>query len=420
MEKRIRSLVSLVTFLVIINQPCFSYERNTNCLVQKKILIVRQVVSDPDEQNDFEQLVNVLLSKACITKVSILSLDPAASVQHFEDFNAFHSSPADLVHNTKKWPEDVNKFVEGHIERLRNEDYNSENAVFIIAIRRTINFYGALVETFVRNFGRKVKLICLYPAMLSWRLSNLVPFHRIVITWHNIVVGQNSYNMIANLALNPDYNRYKVAEYFAPDVELTESCFNNKHNNANTTTTTTTVVYVWLVNPIDYFPLPLPEITPLLQLLIFLRRKLHNVGSRLEIIMNRRDKLKIAFEKLGFLCHTERVPQSFGTILYRDLFEELIPKYNELEEDNDTKWEEKMWLKKKTKKLYLNINRYGTPRSILQRFSHQMVSVKYNLESNDFNGAGYQIVVHPQYLVSEETLEVLINHFNEKACALTH
>ena len=317
-----------------------------------------------------------------------------------------------------------------------HKEHDSDNTVFIVAVKGRIkNVLVDLVATFVRQFGRNVKLIFLCQE-LSWsQLFGLVPFHRIIISWNYLATGKNSFNMIADLALNPDYNRYKMAEYFAPNTKFTESCFTNKHtNNATTNTTESTILYVWLIHTHHYFPHP--EITPLIQLLILLRRKLRDVGSRLEIVTHiRNNNLKLAFEGLGFVCHTERMRSyyyGFSGYDYRDLFDTLIPKYNELDnkkadkmtstsKDNfaNNNTDQKSLIPRNKTKLHLNINRFGTPRSIMKHFAHQFVSIRYNLQDNrDFWKNGHQLLVPPLDLVTDQTIEILMKMLDDKACAL--
>ena len=227
--------------------------------------------------------------------------------------------------------------------------------------------------------------------------------------------------MIADLALNPDYDRYKMAENFASHIKFTESCFTNKNvNNIKITTTTSTVLYVWLIDTHQYFPQP--ELTPLVQLLILLRRKLHDVGSRLEIVTHiKHNNLKIAFESLGFVCHSEPFKSYYQYWMFdfRRLFGDLIPKYNEL---NKNKADQKnlTFIRKKTKKLHLNINKFGSPRSTMAQFTDQFVSIRYNPENNrNFWLSGNQLLVTPLDLATDKTIETLMKFFDEKACALS-
>ena len=157
---------------------------------------------------------------------------------------------------------------------------------------------------------------------------------------------------------------------------------------------------------------------------MFLRRKLRDVGARLEIVTHiKYNNLRVAFESLGFVCHTERMRSyiyGFGGFDYNELFDELIPKYNEFRNKNkNTDQKTVPTNKTKTKILHLNINSYGTPRSILTRFKHQMVSIRYDDDDLDFKVTGNQLYVNPLVLATDEPLETLLNIFDEKACALS-
>ena len=423
---------SLLLASSIIVQPCQSLldDSNPYCPVQRKVVFIRQVKSIFDEeQNAFDQLVNIMLLKTCIVSVSTLALDEEANkIHHFQDWEQLQSAPADFAHihdeKNRKSLFDINEFVNDHMIMLESQkQHNSSNTVFVIAIRRRVTIYKDLLATFKRIFGKDVIVIVLCIVTNLKDLFSLVPFHRIILLWSDMSIGKNSHGFITDLALNPDHDRYKMAEYFVADAKLTESCFKNKNNtNTSTTTTTTTVLYVWLIHSPLYFPKP--ELTPLVQLLMFLRRKLRDVGARLEIVTHiKYNNLRVAFESLGFVCHTERMRSyiyGFGGFDYNELFDELIPKYNEFGNKNkNTDQKTVPTNKTKTKILHLNINSYGTPRSILTRFKHQMVSIRYDDDNLDFKVTGNQLYVNPLVLATDEPLETLLNIFDEKACALS-
>lgn len=342
------NIISVTTHLLvvfIIFQPCHSLDYSSQyCPVRRKVVFIRQVhFIYSEEQNAFDQLVNIMLSKTCITSVSTLALDENANIHHFQDWEQFQSLPADSVHfyKEKKNPRrntfEINDFVNDHMVMLESrKQHDSHNTVFIIAIRKNVKIYDDLVATFKRIFGKNVKMIflCIVPYLKN--IFPWVPFHRIITLWNDLRIGKNSHGIITDLVLNPDYDRYKIAEYFVPDIKLTKNCFTNKNNNNSTTST---VLYVWLISSSQYFTKP--ELTPLVQLLMLLRRKFHDVGSRLEIVTHvKYNNLKIAFESLGFICHTEQMRSyiyGFDDFDFKKLFADLIPKYNELESNKGDK-----------------------------------------------------------------------------------
>ena len=423
----------VVASITIMIQPCQSLlgdGANEYCPVQRKVVFVQQVhYIAPEEINGFEQLVNVMLSKTCITSISILAIDFDAKIHHYENWEQFQSVPSDpdpthIRDNTHVPQSDINEFVNEHIFLLESQKkHNADNTVFIIAIRGRNGLHRDLVATFVKNFGKGVKLIFLCRENNWSQLFGLVPFHRIILSWNYMSTGKNSFNMIADLALNPDYDRYKMAEYFAPHIQFTESCFTHKNvNNINITTTTSTVLYVWLIHTYDYFPQP--EITPLVQLLILFRRKLYDVGSRLEIVTHiKHNNLKIAFESFGFVCHPEPFKSNYhyGWMYdFRSLFSDLIPKYNELENNNKADQKNPTFIRKKFKKLHLNINKFGSPRSTMAQFTDQFVSIRYNpVDDRNFWLSGNQLLVTPLDLAKDKTIEALMKFFDKKACALS-
>ena len=413
----------LVSFIMI--QPCHLLDGGSNqfCPVQRKVVFIRQVRSIfNNEQDAFDQLVNIMFSKSCITSISTLALDDKAKMHHIKDWEQFQSVPADSVHLYKeeigqRYTLDINKFVFDHMVALESrKQHNSNNTVFIIAIRDREIVYRDLVTTFKRIFGDNVKLVFLCIETNLPDLFSLVPFYRLIISWTDLDFGRNSNNFITDLALNPNYDRYKIAENFVPDTTLTESCFMNKNKNTTTTPTTTTtpVLYVWLIYSPLYFPKP--ELTPLVQLLMFLRRKLRDVGARLEIVTHvETNKLKAAFESLGFVCHVERMRSyvySFGRFDFEELFSELIPKYNNKNTDQNTNH--------RAQTLHLNINKYGTPFTTLAQFTQQLVSIRYitpsHWEKRDFRITGDQLNVHPLDLATDQLFESLIKILNKKAC----
>ena len=419
----------LVSFIMI--QPCHLIDGGSNqyCPVQRKVVFIRQVISIFDKEQDaFDQLVNIMFSKSCITSISTLALDDRAKIHHFQDWEQFQSVPTDSVHLFKeeigkRYALDINGFVIDRMVALESQKrHNTDNTVFIIAIRTRVSVYRDLVSTFKGIFGDNVKLVFLCVETSLPELFPLVPLHRIIILWNDLDFGSNSHGIITDLALNPDYDRYKMAEYLVPDTTLTESCFMNKNNSTTTTTPTTTtttttitVLYVWLIYTPLYFPKP--ELTPLVQLLMFLRRKLREVGARLEIVTHaKNNNLRVAFESLDFLCHAERMRSyvyGFGGYDYQELFSELIPKYNSKNTDQKTNH--------RAKTLHLNINKYGTPRTTLAQFTQQLVSIRYitHHEKRDFRINGDQLNVHPLNLATDELLESLLKILDEKACDLS-